>query len=328
LQHFAEAKKLATAAKDLRGLAYGLKCHAECLSLLGHRAAIDESLTAVQIFENIGLKIGLAYALKSSGDIYRRNRDYAAALGSYRNAAQVFSKCNDARGLAYAMNGIGSALSEMGSAEDAGICFAHAICYFNSTGLGFGSGQSFARLSRLVQQQQLNSGCVCELLKIGHEGHLPLPGIVTQDSSTLPERRELALAGWRLLNHYRRRGVRYLRAERAKVWEGSEHADCSSFVQHALIEAGYDFARSGRLTTARLQHDAFWSDCFREVPRIESRPGDIILQGGLHMGILTGFTAERPTGFQMGMTSRASELDWREGGHELRFFRLKPRNGS
>ena len=117
-----------------------------------------------------------------------------------------------------------------------------------------------------------------------------------------------------------------MRAEEAKVWEGSNHADCSSFVQHALIEAGYGFARSGRLTTARLQRGVFWSECFREVPRFECKPGDIILQGGLHMGILTGFRNEKPTGLQMGVTSRASELLWGEGGQTVRFFRLKRNN--
>lgn len=311
LNHFAEAKKLATEANDLRGLAYALKCHAECLVRLGHHdTAMEESLLAVQLFDNIGLKIGFAYALKSVGDICHASGNHADALIKYRAAAQVFSRSQDARGFAYALNGIGSVLSETGCSEDAGICFTHAVNYFKNTGLGFGQSQSSARLARLVGRRQLNSRLVQEIMAAGTDGSLPMPSMVNDESSQLPECRELVQAGWGLLNQYCRRGIRYKQEEKAKVWEGAEHADCSSFVQHALIAAGYDFARSGRLTTNRMQRDVHWRACFQEVADRECKPGDIILQDGKHMGIFTGFRNQNPAGFQMGVTSKASELDW------------------
>jgi tetratricopeptide (TPR) repeat protein len=265
--------------------------------------------------------------LKAFG-VFRQMEDHADALIKYRAAAQVFSRSQDARGFAYALNGIGSVLSETGCSEDAGICFTHAVNYFKNTGLGFGQSQSSARLARLVGRRQLNSRLVQEIMAAGTDGSLPMPSMVNEESSQLPECRELVQAGWGLLNQYRRRGIRYKREEKAKVWEGAEHADCSSFVQHALIAAGYDFARSGRLTTNRMQRDVHWRACFQEVADRECKPGDIILQDGKHMGIFTGFRNQNPAGFQMGVTSKASELDWGVNGEQIRFFRLKRRNGS
>jgi len=333
-ERFDEAKKLAMNANDSRGLGYALKCRAECLSGFGHhRSAVEEASLAVQIFENIGLKVGLGYALKSLGDIFRANHDYIGALLNYRKAAQVFSKINDARGLAYTFNGLGALLSETDGAKNAGVCFVHAANYFRATGLSFGQTQGMSGLLRLTQRQGLNAKQLREVFQSGLEGQLPLPSVLLETSGVLPpERCELVQAGWRLLSQYRRSGVRYLRAEKAKVWNGANQADCSSFVQHTLIEAGYGFARLGRLTTARLNHDSFWSQCFQELSQNECKPGDIILQGGKHMGIFTGVRSGQLTGFQMGVASKASELVWGENsdtapvGQGVRFFRLKTRS--
>jgi hypothetical protein len=219
----------------------------------------------------------------------------------------------------------------MDGADNAGICYAHAANYFRSSGVNFGRTQGVMGLLNLTRKQQITKKQICEIYQGGMDGQLPLPNIVLEKSDVLPpERRELVQAGWQLLNQYRRCGVRYLRAEKAKVWDGANQADCSSFVQHVLIAAGYKFARNGRLTTWRLQGDSFWSRCFQEIPYYESKPGDIILQGGRHMGIFTGFRDGQPSGLQMGVASNASELIWGENGDtasigsDMRFFRLKP----
>lgn len=339
LEHFAEAKKIAAAANDVRGLAYALKCHAECLSGLGHpQTAIDEALWAVQIFESIGLKVGLGYALKSLGDILRDRREQSTALERYHQAAEVFLRAGDARGLAYTLNGMGFLFGIQGEAGTAAACFGHAANYFSDAELHFGQTQNTNGLRDLATRHALGRSQMRDILQSSFAGQMPLLSVLFERSAPLPpESRELVMAGWSLLNQYRRLGVTYLRAEEAKVWQGRSHADCSSFVQHTLIEAGYDFAKVGRLTTARLLGGSEWSRRFTEVSPVESKPGDIILQGRRHMGILTGFDAGQPTGFQMGVVSNASELTWGEDGDlaklapvggEVRFFRLRFGNGN
>lgn len=336
LEHFTEAKKIAVAANDLRGLAYALKCHAESLSGLGHpQTAVEEAMIAVQVFESIGLKVGLGYGLKSLGDILRAGGKNEAALENYRRAAEVFSQANDGRGLAYTFNGIGFLFGSLGAADTAAACFGHAASYFKDSELRFGQTQNSAGLQHLGTRHQLSRTQLREIVQASQAGQVALPGLLFGISDTLPpERRELVMAGWQLLNQYRRLGVSYLRAEHAKVWQGVDHADCSSFVQHALIEAGHDFAKAGRLTTARLLDGSEWSHRFTEVSSEECRPGDIILQGRRHMGIFTGFDDGQPTGFQMGVVSNASELVWGENGElapvgrEVRFFRLHSGNGN
>jgi len=334
LEHFTEAKKIAAAANDLRGLAYALKCHAESLSGLGHpQSAVEEAMLAVQIFESIGLKVGLGYGLKSLADILRAGGQNEAALESYRRAAEVFSQANDGRGLAYTFNGIGFLLGGLGAADSAAACFGHAASYFKDSELCFGQTQNGTGLRDLGTRHQLSRNQLREIVQASQAGQMAFPGLLFGISSTLPpERRELVMAGWQLLNQYRRLGVSYLRAEQAKVWLGVAHADCSSFVQHTLIKAGHDFAKAGRLTTARLLDGSEWSRRFTEVSSLECRPGDIILQGRRHMGIFTGLDHGRPLGFQMGVISKASEVIW--GGNsdvasvdrEIRFFRFSPNN--
>lgn len=332
LEHFTEAKKIATAANDLRGLAYALKCRAESLSGLGHpQIAVEEAMLAVQIFKSIGLKVGLGYGLKSLGDILGAGGESEAALESYSRAAEVFSQANDGRGLAYTFNGIGFLFGSLGAADSAAACFGHAASYFKDSELRFGQSQNRTGLRELETRHQLNRNQLREIVQASHAGQMALPAALFGISGTLPpERRELVMAGWQILNQYRRFGVSYLRAEHAKVWLGVAQADCSSFVQHALIEAGHDFAKVGRLTTARLLDGSEWSRRFTEVSSEECRPGDIILQGRRHMGIFTGFDDGQPTGFQMGVVSNASELVWGENGElasvgrEVRFFRLNP----
>lgn len=329
LEHFTEAKKIATAANDLRGLAYALKCRAESLSGLGHRqTAVEEAMTAVQIFESIGLRVGLGYGLKSLGDILRAGGENEAALENYRQAVEVFSQVNDGRGLAYTFNGIGFLFRSLGAADSAAACFGQAASYFKDSELRFGQTQNRTGLQDLGTRHQLSREQLREIVQASHAGQMVLPGVLLGITTPPTERRELVMAGWQLLNRYRRLGVSYLRAEHAKVWLGAAHADCSSFVQHTLIEAGHDFARAGRLTTARLLGGSEWSRRFTEVSSEESRPGDIILQGRRHMGIFTGFDGGQPTGFQMGVVSNAIELVWGENGdlapvgREVRFFRL------
>lgn len=330
LEHFTEAKKIAAAAKDLRGLAYALKCHAESLSGLGHpQSAVEEAMFAVQIFESIGLKVGLGYGLKSLGDIFRASGNSEAGLKSYLRAAEVFSQGNDARGLAYTFNGIGFLLGSLGAADSAAACFGQAASYFKDSELRFGQTQNRSGLRDLATRHQLSRSQMRGIVQASQAGQMALPGLLFGISDTQPpERPELVIAGWQLLNQYRRLGVSYLRAEHAKVWQGVAHADCSSFVQHALIESGHDFAKAGRLTTARLLDGSEWSRRFTEVSSEECRPGDIILQGRRHMGIFTGFDDGQPTGLQMGVISNASVLVWGEKGElarvggEVRFFRL------
>ncbi len=331
LEHFTQAKKIATAANDLRGLAYALKCRAESLSGLGHsQTAVEEASLAVQVFESIGLKVGLGYGLKSLGDILRARGENEMALESYRRAVEVFSQASDGRGLAYTFNGIGFLFDSLGAADTAAACFGHAASYFTDLELRFGQSQNRTGLRNLRTRHQLSRRQLREIVQASHAGQMALPNVLFGISTTLPpERQDLVMAGWQLLNKYRRLGVNYLRAEHAKVWQGVAHADCSSFVQHALIEAGHDFAKVGRLTTSRLLDGSEWSHRFTEVSSDECRPGDIILQGRRHMGIFTGFDGGQPTGFQMGVVSNASELIWGESGEvaavgrEVRFFRLR-----
>jgi tetratricopeptide (TPR) repeat protein len=101
-RHFDKARRIAIAANDRRGLAYALKCHAECLADEGRFIeALEQSVFAVDLFSELGLAIGWAYAQKALGDIASLANEHALAAHAYSEARARFDSIGDDRGVAY-----------------------------------------------------------------------------------------------------------------------------------------------------------------------------------------------------------------------------------
>ena len=136
---FAEAITISYKIADFRGLGYAFKCFGECCALRGKLA---ESLFYLQrgelVFRDIHHKIGLAYTLKATADVFRDYFQYDEAQAKYDEAEKLFAEIEDNRGLAYVDASKGILSLKNANYEAASICFTRSMRIFEQMNVVYG----------------------------------------------------------------------------------------------------------------------------------------------------------------------------------------------
>jgi tetratricopeptide (TPR) repeat protein len=150
---FSAAKKMARRSGDLRGLAYACKCHAENLGDLGHLLAAKEELDhSIAMFSALKLVTGLAYSVKSVGDLFRRADKLDFAVAPYGIATEMFRNQEDLRGEAYTILAYADFYRRCGDRAAARHELDRATVLFRKLGVRLGT-EECARLEVQIGQR-------------------------------------------------------------------------------------------------------------------------------------------------------------------------------
>jgi tetratricopeptide (TPR) repeat protein len=148
---FRDARSLALACGDLRGLGYAHKGWGEVLSHSGrHDQAAAELQSALNIFRGIGFLTGIAYADKSLGDAQLRAARVREAMHSYERAAHAFAEAHDERGGAYVDTAVGQMWLGLGCRDQAWEPLARAAVFFSTHGIRYGLMKATNALAKMT----------------------------------------------------------------------------------------------------------------------------------------------------------------------------------
>jgi adenylate cyclase len=101
------------AALNHRARGWALFLHDEYASALGHFRK------ALELFEQLGDRIGVASTMNNIGSVHYRSGDLAAALAHHRQALAINEEIGNRRGVALAASSLGNVLKDIGNYDEA-----------------------------------------------------------------------------------------------------------------------------------------------------------------------------------------------------------------
>ncbi|UBM62653.1 tetratricopeptide repeat protein [Candidatus Sulfidibacterium hydrothermale] len=105
------------------------------------------------LFEELGIKSGIADALQGEGKVWTNYNDYAKSIGLLQRAYDIYKSLNDKKGLAAIDNQMGIVMENWGKPERAKEFFTSAYKIYHETGDLFHEANMFLHLGDIQKKQ-------------------------------------------------------------------------------------------------------------------------------------------------------------------------------
>ena len=118
-----------------------------------YSVALENALTAFEIFSKINDERGQAYSLNNLGEIYLKQKNYDKAISYFLRAAELREKNNDMRGYAKSLIGLAEVYTELGKIKEAEEKYNESLAISRKIHYRKGIGSVLAGLSKIYFKQ-------------------------------------------------------------------------------------------------------------------------------------------------------------------------------
>ncbi len=109
---------------------------------------------AQALFEELGIKSGIAAALKGQGKVWTNYNDYVRAIGFLQRAYDIYKQLGNKQGLADIDNQLGIVMENWGKLDQAETFFSSSFRIFKETGDLFHEANMYLHLGEIQQKQK------------------------------------------------------------------------------------------------------------------------------------------------------------------------------
>lgn len=124
------------------------------LSWSHYKRAADYYVKARKIYEQLGIKSGIAATLKGEGKVWTNYNDYARSIGLFQRAYDIYSQLNDTAGLAAIDVQLGIVMENWGKLSRAESFFNSALKDYHERGDLFHESNTYLHLGEIQQKQR------------------------------------------------------------------------------------------------------------------------------------------------------------------------------
>ena len=119
-----------------------------------YKKAAEYYERAQEIFEQLGIKSGIAAALEGEGKVWTNYNDYARAIGLLQRAYDIFTQLDDKKGLAAIDNQLGIVMENWGKLDKAESFFISGFNLYKKAGDLFHQANMYLHLGEIQQKQK------------------------------------------------------------------------------------------------------------------------------------------------------------------------------
>ncbi len=119
-----------------------------------YKKAAEYYAKARTIYENMGIKSGIAKTLKGEGKVWTNYNDYARSIGLLQRAYDIYDQLNDKEGVASIEHQLGIVMENWGKLDRAKSFFSSAFKIYHDQGDLFNETNMYLKLGEIQQKEK------------------------------------------------------------------------------------------------------------------------------------------------------------------------------